>query len=145
MTVVSLPVPSLLPIFVGNAYSRPPEALRLGNLMNTAGLVGYWAFDEGSGTTAADVMGNNDGTLTNFDLTTAGWETSTIEKTGDSTATNDPLAVWNPTQIYTKAGIMFQADGISDRSWSIRLFFLDFFHFFSSRYWKFLLLFFVLL
>ena len=32
---------------------------------NTAGLMGYWRFNEGSGTTAADETGNNAGTLVN--------------------------------------------------------------------------------
>ena len=39
----------------------------------TNGLVGYWNFDEGSGTTAADSSGNNNtGTLTNGPTWTAG-------------------------------------------------------------------------
>jgi hypothetical protein len=40
---------------------------------STTGLVGYWNFDEGSGTTAADSSGNgNNGTLTNGPTWTAG-------------------------------------------------------------------------
>jgi len=82
------------------------EALRLGETLNTGGLVGYWAFDEGSGTTATDSSENgNDGTLTNFNLdSTSGWAPDTIEQTEDSTSTTDPLAIWNPTQTYTNAG-----------------------------------------
>src|SRR3989338_5884576 len=39
----------------------------------TNGLVGYWAFDEGSGTTAGDSSGNgNNGTLVNGPTWTAG-------------------------------------------------------------------------
>jgi len=30
---------------------------------DTANLVGHWTFDEGSGTTAADSVGDNDGTI----------------------------------------------------------------------------------
>jgi hypothetical protein len=40
--------------------------LTLSPLYNTSGLVGYWPFDEGSGTIAYDKSGNgNNGTLTN--------------------------------------------------------------------------------
>ena len=35
------------------------------NLQNESGLVGYWRFEEGTGTTVEDLSGNgNDGTLT---------------------------------------------------------------------------------
>jgi hypothetical protein len=44
---------------------------------STAGLVGYWRFDETSGTNANDqTSNNNDGTLTNMS-TPAAWQTST--------------------------------------------------------------------
>jgi len=44
---------------------------------STAGLVGYWRFDESSGSTANDQSShNNDGTLTNMS-TPAAWQTST--------------------------------------------------------------------
>ena len=35
-----------------------------------SGLTGYWQFDDGSGSTAVDAEGNNDGTLTNMDPAT---------------------------------------------------------------------------
>jgi prepilin-type N-terminal cleavage/methylation domain-containing protein len=45
-----------------------------------SGLVGYWSFDEGSGTTARDLSGfGNNGTLNNFNFTsTSGWTTGKI-------------------------------------------------------------------
>ena len=43
-------------LFSNNAFAAVP----------TSGLVGYWNFDEGSGTTAGDSLGSgNTGTLTN--------------------------------------------------------------------------------
>jgi len=44
------------------------------------GLVGYWPFDEGSGTITKDYSGNgNDGTLVNFNFTaTSGWTTGKV-------------------------------------------------------------------
>ncbi len=42
----------------------------------TDGLVSWWKFDETSGTTAADSVGSNDGTLVNFDAATA-WTNDT--------------------------------------------------------------------
>jgi hypothetical protein len=46
------------------------------------GLVGWWTFDEGNGTTAYDSSGfGNNGTLTNFNWTaTSGWTTGKIGK-----------------------------------------------------------------
>jgi len=81
------------------------EALRLGALLNTGGIVGYWEFKEGNGTTAGDFTKNNDGILTNFPPDdNSCWVESTIEKTEDSKSMTDPLAIWNPTQTYDKAG-----------------------------------------
>jgi prepilin-type N-terminal cleavage/methylation domain-containing protein len=47
-----------------------------------SGLVGYWSFDEGTGTIAYDLSGyGNDGTLNNFNFTTtSGWTTGKIGK-----------------------------------------------------------------
>jgi len=43
--------------------------------VNTSGLVGYWRFEEGSGTTASDSSGNgNNGTLTSSSMWTTGGE-----------------------------------------------------------------------
>ena len=47
-----------------------------------SGLVGYWSFDEGTGTIAYDLSGyGNNGTLVNFNFTaTSGWTTGKIGK-----------------------------------------------------------------
>ena len=47
-----------------------------------SGLVGYWSFDEGTGTIAYDLSGyGNNGTLNNFNFTaTSGWTTGKIGK-----------------------------------------------------------------
>ena len=48
------------------------------DLQNESGLVGYWRFEEGSGTTAADLSGNgNHGTLTTEDADLPTWSTDT--------------------------------------------------------------------
>ena len=45
----------------------------------TSGLVGYWTFDEGSGSTAADSSGNgNNGTLANFPSDNSEWVSGTV-------------------------------------------------------------------
>src|SRR3990170_7060226 len=56
--------------FIFVSISLAPEAQAAAP---TNGLVGYWAFDEGSGTTAGDSSGNgNNGTLTNGPTWVAG-------------------------------------------------------------------------
>ncbi|MEP0822958.1 MAG: hypothetical protein HRF44_08915 [Ignavibacterium sp.] len=53
-----------------------------------AGLVAYWRFDEGTGTTAGDLSGNYSGSLTNFNFTeSSGWVTSTAPIAVGQTAT----------------------------------------------------------
>jgi hypothetical protein len=47
-----------------------------------SGLIGYWQFNEGSGSTTTDVVGSSTGLLNNFSFdATDGWETSTIPTT----------------------------------------------------------------
>jgi len=61
----------------------------------TRGLVGYWAFEEGSGTTANDSSGNgNDGTLTSMDPPTD-WVSGKAGNGGalDFDGTNDHVSV----------------------------------------------------
>ena len=54
--------------FFGGGAAIPEDTM-------TRGLVGYWKFDEGGGTTAYDASGNgNDGTLTNGPKWTQGKE-----------------------------------------------------------------------
>ncbi|MEW5805288.1 MAG: LamG-like jellyroll fold domain-containing protein [Patescibacteria group bacterium] len=68
-----------------NDGGRMPGVFELGSNLNLGpftrdnGLVGYWTFDEGTGTTAYDYSGNNNtGTLTNGPT----WQTSTNCKKG---------------------------------------------------------------
>jgi hypothetical protein len=60
---------------VGALYSSGAEKLKVGP--SNSGLVGYWSFNDGTGTTAADFSGNgNTGTLTNMSApatATSGW------------------------------------------------------------------------
>jgi len=59
-----------------NAPSVPEDTM-------TRGLVGYWSFDEGSGSTAYDASGNgNDGTLINDPKWTAGKSGSALQFDG---------------------------------------------------------------
>ena len=56
------------------------DAVVTGSHPNYANLVAYYKFDEGSGTTASDSKGSNDGTLTNMDPGTD-WIESTVGDT----------------------------------------------------------------
>jgi hypothetical protein len=50
------------------------------DLKDESGLVGYWRFEEGSGTTVEDLSGNgNHGTLTTADTGLPAWSTSTAK------------------------------------------------------------------
>jgi len=78
---------------------------------NTAGLAGYWRFNEGTGTTAIDVTGNNNGILTNSPTyvtpgqasilaSTYNWSPATgLSATNTQTVTASPAS----TQSYTVA------------------------------------------
>jgi hypothetical protein len=52
-------------------YNRALSAAEIRMLYNRGGPVGHWKFDEGTGTTAFDSVGSNDGTLTS--MTDADW------------------------------------------------------------------------
>lgn len=69
-------------IISDNLFSRlPPAHAQAADI--TTGLVAYWKFDEGSGTTAADSSGNNNtGTLTNGPTWTAGKVNSAVSLNG---------------------------------------------------------------
>src|SRR5690606_18753071 len=73
--------------------------LALNPLYNTQGLVGYWTFDEGSGTTANDSSGNNNtGTLTNGPT----WQSGTSCKVGGCLSfdgSNDNVVITNQAYI----------------------------------------------
>jgi len=49
----------------------------------TTGLISYWKFDEGSGTTARDSFGSNDGTLMNDATWAEGWLVGAVDLDGD--------------------------------------------------------------
>ncbi len=70
---------------------RERSALQNGSLRNEFMLVGYWPFNEGSGTTVGNLKSDgNDGTISGDPL----WVDSTLVEED----------IWNPTQIYEKAG-----------------------------------------
>ena len=53
---------------VARTQAEVQQSMNLSLNGNESGLIGYWDFDDGSGTTAADgTSNNNDGTLTNMD------------------------------------------------------------------------------
>ena len=73
----------------------------------TNGLVGYWNFNEGSGTTAGDTSGNNNnGALTNGPTWTSG-------KVGSGAVsfdgTNDYVDLGNPNSLIPGSGITMSA------------------------------------
>jgi Concanavalin A-like lectin/glucanases superfamily/Secretion system C-terminal sorting domain len=77
-------------------------------------LVGYWKFNEGSGTTASDSSGNdNHGSLTNMD-TTAAWLPSTVPLATNITETLSQLsAVWVSKNTSTSSIMSVTDDDIS--------------------------------
>jgi prepilin-type N-terminal cleavage/methylation domain-containing protein len=66
-----------------------------------SGLVGYWSFDEGTGTIAYDLSGyGNNGTLNNFNFNEAsGWITGKIGKALIFDGSNDWVRVSNSTSL----------------------------------------------
>jgi prepilin-type N-terminal cleavage/methylation domain-containing protein len=66
-----------------------------------SGLVGYWSFDEGTGTIAYDLSGyGNNGTLNNFNFTaTSGWTTGKIGKALIFDGSNDWVRVSSSTSL----------------------------------------------
>ncbi|MEK7187296.1 MAG: Ig-like domain-containing protein [Patescibacteria group bacterium] len=58
---------------IQSLFARVPGGSQLAQVAPTSGLVGYWNFDEGSGTTASDSSGNgNTGALINTPLWSSG-------------------------------------------------------------------------
>jgi len=93
--------PSFVPLEHQPAQAQSPDI--------TTGLVGYWKFDEGSGTTASDSSGNgNTGTLVNGPI----WTTGQVGGALDFDGTDD----------YINCGDETTLQGIdSDYSWTISL------------------------
>jgi hypothetical protein len=77
----------------------------------TQGLVGYWSFDEGTGTIAYDYSGNgNNGTLVNFNFTaTSGWTTGKIGGALSFDGVDDYVRILNTSslQITSDLTILF--------------------------------------
>jgi len=103
----------------------------------TDGLVAHWKFDEGTGTTAYDSAGNNDGTLVNGPLWTTGQIDGALEFDGsndyvrvadsDSLTPSDALTVsaWvriNAISWSERAGIVCKYDAAGgDRAYMVQL------------------------
>ncbi len=66
---------------------------------NTNNLVGYWSFEDATGTTATDFSGNgNTGTLTNMDANTD-WVNGRVGKTLDFDGSNDVVTAENSSTL----------------------------------------------
>ncbi len=100
----------------GNSATSVPVNVTVSNgTTTTSGAVGYWTFDEGAGTTAADSSGNgNTGTLMNGPTWTTGIMSSALQFDGLSNYVNVPstaaldaypltVAVWLKTS--TASGV----------------------------------------
>jgi len=73
-------------------YNRAMSAGEIKFLYNRGGPVGHWRFDEGSGATAYDSIGLNDGTLTNMATSTA-WVAGKFGTALDFDGSNDYVQV----------------------------------------------------
>jgi len=72
------------------------------NPVSTSGLAGYWKFDEGSGTVAADSSGNgNNGTLVNGPTWTTGKVGNALSFNGVSAAVTIPASTQYDTSTFT--------------------------------------------
>lgn len=68
----------------------------------TSGLIGYWALDDGSGTTAADPIGSHPGTLTNGPTWATGYISNAVNFDGTNDYINIPyVAAFNQTGDFT--------------------------------------------
>ena len=65
--------------------------LALSPLFNTTGLVGYWTFDEGNGSTASDQSGN--GNAGTWNGSGSHWATGKVGSAGQFNGTNDYVGV----------------------------------------------------
>ncbi|MFA6994532.1 MAG: LamG domain-containing protein, partial [Candidatus Paceibacterota bacterium] len=96
----------------------------LSPLYNTSGLVGYWNFDEGSGTIAKDTSGNGrNGTLTNGPVWTSGKVGGALSFDGSNDAVNTSgnspslagnftISIWTRwNQFQNYGGIVFNYTG----------------------------------
>jgi len=76
-----------------------------------SGLVGYWTFDEGTGTIAYDLSGyGNNGSLYNFNWTaTSGWTTGKISGALNFDGVDDRVDCGNGTSLNIANGITIEA------------------------------------
>jgi len=72
-----------------------------------SGLVCYWQFNDGSGTTAADVAGGHDGTLNN--MTNADWVSSTVPTGGGASNSQVVSSTGNVSFTGTNLSMNFTA------------------------------------
>jgi hypothetical protein len=88
--------------------------------VNTPGLLGYWKFDEGTGTTTVDAAGNdNNGTLITGTGNTPSWDTSTpVTSVEDAPDDNDQklkFATWQ--QLESFLNVLYKGtNGLSART-----------------------------
>jgi len=93
--------------------------LNLSPIYNTNGLVGYWKFDEGSGTTAYDSSGyNNNGTIYSSSTPNATWTTGKVGNALSFDGVDDYVRVPNNFSFSTihgpsTVGLWFNANSLS--------------------------------
>ena len=84
-------------------YNRALSASEIRFLYNRGGPVAHWTFDEGSGTTAFDSSGSNDGILTN--MTDADWVQGKYGTALDFDGSDDAVTVTNADLIDFDVGL----------------------------------------
>ncbi len=78
---------------ISNLYNRSNKITKVKSGVPNSRLVGYWSFEDGSGSQARDYSGNgNTGTLTNMD-TSADWVSGAVGTALDFDGTNDYVTV----------------------------------------------------
>jgi hypothetical protein len=91
------------------AFAPTASAAVIKSPANNLGLVGYWAFEDATGTKATDFSGRgNTGTLTNMDSATD-WVDGKVGRALDFDGTDDYISIadstsLNPTTAYTVTG-----------------------------------------
>ena len=98
------PVSFFIAIFFVSSIFFLPTTVSAGSIFlppNNLGLVGYWSFEDTTGTIATDFSGNgNVGTLTNMDASTD-WVAGKIGKALDFDGSNDYVNVPSPVNLPT--------------------------------------------
>lgn len=89
-------------LFAGSfcLFTSEAQAALLRKVSNNLGLVGYWSFEDGKGSTITDFSGKgNTGTLTNMDPATD-WVAGKRGKALDFDGSNDHVVIGGPSSIY---------------------------------------------